>query len=106
MVLRCLEKSNIDAVLGIAQSLPQWFTEGGVELIRKDIFFQAGIIRIENRVPIKFITSFVNQGVATIGWMGVRPENQRGGVGKAIVEHLKECLIRSNVTQILVSTLG
>ena len=106
MLIRKLEKSDSDDVLAITKSLSQWFTDGGVELVRKDIFFQAGIIGIENRTPVGFLTYFVNQGVATIGWMAVRPDHQRGGIGRAMLEHLKENLERSNVNRVLVSTLG
>ena len=106
MIIRGLERSDFDAVIEIAQSLPEWFTNSGIDSIRKDIVFQMGIIGIENRLPVGFLTFFVNQGVATIGWMGVRPNYHRGGVGKAMLEHLKDCLARARVNKILVSTLG
>jgi GNAT superfamily N-acetyltransferase len=106
MELRELTKMNFDDVIAIACALPQWFTSGGIDLIRKDIPFQKGIIAVVDNQVVGFLTFFVNQGIGTIGWMGVLLSNQRHGVGAALLSELKSQLANSGIRELLVSTLG
>lgn len=93
-------------ILEIAKALPQWFTSGGIESITKDIQFQDGIVAFEDNRAIGFLTFFVNQGIANIGWMGVLPEFHRRGVGEKLLQELRVVLLKHQITSILVGTLG
>jgi GNAT superfamily N-acetyltransferase len=106
MQIRKMTTDDHLRAIAVATALPQWFTEGGIESIRKDICFQSGLVAIDDGQIVGFLTFFVNQGVGTIGWMGVLPSFQRRGVGAAILQELKLLLIKSNVRRLLVSTLG
>jgi GNAT superfamily N-acetyltransferase len=106
MQIREMKADDHQDAIAIALALPQWFTKSGLESIRKDIRFQTGLVAVEVGKIIGFVTFFVNQGVATIGWMGVLPEIQRSGVGLSLLQELKLLLQKSNVRRILVSTLG
>lgn len=80
MQLRAMTGQDFSKVETVAAALPEWFTSGGLASIRKDIHFQSGIVA-ENGGQIEgFVTYFVNQGTATIGWMGILPTYHRKGV--------------------------
>ena len=55
---------------------------------------------------IGFITFFVNEAKAQIGWMGVLPEYQRQHIGKKLLTLLRQNLKSAKVTEIQVHTLG
>jgi GNAT superfamily N-acetyltransferase len=106
MTLKSMSPKDHTAILEIAKSLPQWFTSGGIESITKDIQFQDGIVAFEDNQAIGFLTFFVNQGVANIGWMGVLPACHRRGVGEKLLQELRIILLKHQITSILVGTLG
>jgi GNAT superfamily N-acetyltransferase len=106
MDIRVLENSDFETVIIIALSLPEWFTKSGVELIKKDIPFQKGFLAYKDDKVIGFLTFIVNQGIATIGWMGVLPSFHKKGIGSALIVELKKLLIKNNIHRILVSTLA
>lgn len=100
---------NLDDVSGImkvAIALPQWFTEGGLASIKRDIYFQSGLVAENENQIIGFLTFFVNQGVATIGWMGVLPNYHRIGIGFQLITELRSILANHTIRIIEVSTLG
>lgn len=98
--------SDFPQIEVIAKALPQWFTTGGLASIRKDIYFQSGIIAEDKNQIVGFVTYFVNQGIATIGWMGVLPTSHRHGIGTSLLSELRTILKQHDIKAILVSTLG
>lgn len=105
MLIRKMNSEDLSNIMKVAKTLPQWFAEGGLAFLSKDIPFQSGIIAEENGF-IGFLTFYVNQGVATIGWMGVLPSNHRVGVGSQLLIELKKILAIHKIKTIVVSTLG
>lgn len=92
-------------VLKIATSLPQFFTQKGVEYINADFHSQKGFVyRIADKT-VGFTMYFSNQGVAEIGWMGVLPEFQNKGVGAQLLNYLKDELIKNKCSSLIVKTL-
>lgn len=106
MKIERMKEEDFPHVLSVAVALPQWFTKGGIESIRKDIPFQSGLVAIDGGAIVGFLTFFVNQGAATIGWMGVLPYRQRDGIGTSLMNALKARLAEIGVKKIFVSTLG
>ena len=98
--------SELDQVVEIAQSLPEWFTPGGMRLIRADLRFQNGFVAVKERKLIGFVSFFVNQGKAEIGWMGVHPECHRCGIGRKLLARLTQELRAAQVREVFVHTLG
>ena len=106
MQFRKMLESDFLNIEAVTTALPQWFTESGVASIRKDLPFQFGVVAEKGNLVIGFITYFVNQGVATIGWMGVLPTYQRMGIGSMLLSQLKKILKADGIHLIEVSTLG
>jgi ribosomal protein S18 acetylase RimI-like enzyme len=94
------------ALLAVARTLPQWFTEGGLRMMALDFPYQRCLAAVEAEAVIGFLSYFVHEGVARIGWMGVELDLRRRGVGRALVEHMLADLRADGVPEVRVSTLG
>lgn len=92
-------------VLDIAKSLPEFFTQKGVELINSDFHSQKGFVFRMNDRPVGFVMYFSNQGGAEIGWMGVKPEFQGKEIGTQLLKYLKKELIENKCSSLIVKTL-
>lgn len=106
--MRIIEAStrDVDTILNISSELPQWFTQSGLDSIKKGCLFQNGYLIEVNQSPVGFLLFFVNQGEATISWMGVRKAYHGNGCGKALINRLEHDLKSSGIVKIYVSTLG
>ena len=105
-MIRTLSRGDIAEVKKIADVLPEWFTEEGRSMIERDARYQFGFISEEESEIVGFLTYFVNQGIAHIGWMGILPGCQRQGIGSALLNALVGDMKFAGVTIIEVSTLG
>lgn len=90
----------------IAKALPEWFTTGGVKHMSIDLRFQQGFVAVYDSRIIGFLSFFVNESVARIGWMGVLPEFHRQGIGRKLIERLISELKQAGVCELRVNTLG
>lgn len=93
------------AVLKVAKSLPQFFTQKAVEFISADFHSQKGFVYRLNDKVVGFIMYFSNQGIAEIGWMGVKPEFQGKKIGTELLMYLKSELIKNKCSSLIVKTL-
>jgi GNAT superfamily N-acetyltransferase len=93
-------------VLEIARALPSWFTPSGIRSMQVDLRYQPGWVAIlEDRI-VGFISFFVNQRKAEIGWLGVCPDLHRGGIGRLLLERLIAELKAEEIAELYVHTLG
>ena len=80
------QASDLAQILEIARSLPSWFTPSGIRSMQVDLCYQPGwVATLEDRI-IGFVSFFVNQGKAEIGWIGVRSDLHRGGIGRLLLK--------------------
>ena len=106
ILIRPYGEADYKEIIEIAKSLPEWFTKGGVGHIAVDIPFQRGFVSLFGGTVSGFISFFVYETIAHIGWMGIRPEFHRQGTGRRLVEELTSYLKKSGVNEIRVNTLG
>jgi RimJ/RimL family protein N-acetyltransferase len=92
-------------ILEIAKSLPTHFTKKGIEYISTDLRAQCGFVFRSNDKAVGFVTYFSNQGIAEIGWMGVKPDAQGKGIGSQLLTHLRKALLKDNCSSLIVKTL-
>jgi GNAT superfamily N-acetyltransferase len=52
------------------------------------------------------VTYFVTEGAAHIGWIAVRPERHRQGIGRRLIERLVRELRPAGIAELHVKTLG
>jgi GNAT superfamily N-acetyltransferase len=71
-----------------------------------DFPFQRLLVATDGSALRGFLSFFVHEGMARIGWMGVDPERHRQGIGRALVDALVATLRPAGVEGVLVDTLG
>ena len=102
-----MKHNHFAEIISIAHALPQWFTETGIRNMMVDLKHQKGFVIQGSRGDVLgFITYFVNQGVAQIGWMAVNPEFHRKSIGQKLLMGLEIYLVQEDVEDLQVSTLG
>lgn len=100
------QASDLAQILEIARALPSWFTPSGIRSMQVDLRYQSGwVATLEDRI-VGFISFFVNQGKAEVGWIGVRPDLHRGGTGRLLLERLITKLKAEQIAELYVHTLG
>lgn len=107
MFIRQFTPSDLDAVVNIANDLPEWFdADARQRAIPIDVMHQQCYVAFADDLAVGFITLFVMEGRLNIGWIGVRKAFQRLGIGKALVQQAVEHAQALGLTAIAVYTLG
>ena len=95
-----------DGVFAVAKTLPRWFTERGRSHLAVDLRHQKGLVALRGEQVVGFLSYYVAEAAAHIGWMGVRRSEHRGGVGRALIASLVDVLRAAGIESVLVDTLG
>jgi N-acetylglutamate synthase-like GNAT family acetyltransferase len=92
----------------MAKALPQWFIEVGVQQIAKDLQTQNGLVALEDKSTVGFVTYIItaDEKVAELTWIAVHPEFHRKGIGGCLVKALDEVLLKLGVSALEVSTVA
>jgi GNAT superfamily N-acetyltransferase len=106
ITIRTMKLQDRDDVIAIAQSLAPWFTETGLAHIRIDVKFQPGFVADLDARTAGFITYYVAEGAGNIGWVGMRQEYIRRGIGRRLVQAVFDELRTAGVEELHVRTLG
>ena len=104
--LRDLNQPDLEQIIEIAESLPEWFTKTGIKYIKTDIKYQKGFVAVNDDKIVGFLSFFVNEAKAKIGWLGIRREFQRQGIRKKLIDRLVTTLQKDGISQLQVDTLG
>lgn len=107
IVIRPLSAKNIEAVIRIAQALPEWFdADSRNRAIPIDLRFQDGFVAEEDGQVLGFITLYVAEGWVNIGWMGVLPDRQGQGIGTRLIAEAERYARRRGIYELATYTLG
>jgi GNAT superfamily N-acetyltransferase len=94
-------------VIQIAESLPEWFSDRARRsAIPTDIQHQEGFVATRNGLVVGFATIYVAEGRLNIGWMGVRRDLRREGIGTALLGWVEERASELGIGEIATYTLG
>jgi ribosomal protein S18 acetylase RimI-like enzyme len=105
--VRRMVPADHDAVIKVADSLPEWFNDQGLRNIRIDLRFMSGYVAcIDDETPIGFLLYFVYEAKGHIAWIGVLRQHQRIGVGQALLKAFEADMIAADVAELEVWTLG
>jgi GNAT superfamily N-acetyltransferase len=105
--IRPLTKDDLDAVCAIAESLPEWFDEHARKKgIPVDALHQPGFLALNGDSAVGFTSYYVAEGRLTIGWLMVRKEYQRRGIGGMLLGELEEKARELQIPEIATYTLG
>lgn len=104
---RSKREEDYEGMLEVARALPQWFTQEGLADMTRDFKLHEGFVATEGDKIVGFITyETLAVDLAEISWMGVRPEYQRQGVGKRLLQLLERRLIAQGIRILQVSTVA
>jgi GNAT superfamily N-acetyltransferase len=107
ITIRPLSSQDCEAVVCVAQALPEWFDEDARNrAIPLDCCFQDGFVAEEAGQVLGFITLYVAEGQVNIGWMGVLPDRHGQGIGRRLMAAaIKYCRERK-IPELATYTLG
>mgnify|MGYP006307124025 CR=1 FL=1 len=107
ILIRPLSNKDIEAVLKVAQALPEWFDEDArCRAIPLDCRYQDGFVAEERGRVVGFITLYVAEGRVNIGWMGVLPGLHGGGIGKRLIAAAEGYCREMKILELATYTLG
>jgi ribosomal protein S18 acetylase RimI-like enzyme len=93
-------------VLEVAKTLPEWFSKRGLRHLSVDVQHQAGLVAHMAGGVCGFLTYYIYEAEAHIGWMGVHSSAHRTGIGKALIERFQQELMALGIRSMVVDTLG
>jgi GNAT superfamily N-acetyltransferase len=112
LLIREKRAEDIEALVEIAQTLPEWFTPNSIEAeIRPNLRDEAGLVAQVDGEPVGFATwgepeIHKEPGVVELRWIGVH-RNWRGkGVGKALVRVMEEKLRQAGTSAVELWTVA
>lgn len=109
MMFRTRRKTERDlkSILAVARALPEWFDKDArLRALPVDVRHQQGYVAVAGRRVVGFMTFYVAEGRLQIGWLGVRPEFHRRGVGTALLKCAEREAANRGVSELSVYTLG
>ncbi|AIF69846.1 hypothetical protein PAP_07280 [Palaeococcus pacificus DY20341] len=92
--------------LQIAKDLREWFNEGGIKAIERDLKSEATFIAHENEVIGFIILKPINDRALEILWMAVKREHQGKGIGSSLLSFVEEWARGKGFEVLLVKTSG
>ena len=104
---RPLQEQDRIGILALTEALPEWFNaDARTRAIPTDLLHQHGFVALSDGEIVGFITLFFAEGRLNIGWLGVKPECQRIGIGTRLLACAEEYGRRYGVAEIATYTLG
>ena len=88
MDIRPVTPADHAAILKIADALPDWFAPAARPGFAGDLKRLRGYVTLEDDL-VGFLSFALRDGVAHVLYVGVLPERQRVGVGRALVNWLE-----------------
>src|SRR4030042_6779199 len=106
IMIRKYVTTDLEQLIEIAKTLPEWFTAGGIKHMSIDLRFQHGFVTLNDCRIVGFLSFFVNESVGQIGWVGVLSEFHHQGIGQKLVGRLISELKKAGIRELRVNTLG
>src|SRR5688572_14612027 len=106
-MIRALVEADYSEVMEVVAGLPDWFDDTAITIsIPIDIRHQHGFVAERHGKVVGFITLYVAEGKLNIGWLGVRPDLHRQGIGRLLLDKAEEVARQLGVLVLALYTLG
>jgi ribosomal protein S18 acetylase RimI-like enzyme len=107
MQVRAATPDDTPAIATLARGLEGWFDEHARTIaIPTDVRHQTVFVATEENELLGFISLYVMEGRLNIGWIGVRRDWHRRGVGSALMARAEERARELGIDTLAVYTLG
>jgi GNAT superfamily N-acetyltransferase len=104
---RPIREQDHAAIVEVAEALPDWFdADARGRAIPTDLRHQHGFVALSDGKIVGFVTLFFAEGRLNIGWLGVRPDYQRQGIGTRLLACADGFGRRHGLTELATYTLG
>ncbi|MCL5271079.1 MAG: GNAT family N-acetyltransferase [bacterium] len=104
---RPIDERDHPAILAVVETLPEWFdADARSRAIPADLWNQEGFVAVSDGEVVGFITLFFAEGRINIGWLGVRKDAWKKGIGSQLLRCGEEFGRHHGVTEIATYTLG
>ena len=104
---RRMRTDDIPAIVSLAQGLEGWFDEHARTIaIPIDIRHQTTFVATEESELTGFVSLYVAEGRLNIGWIGVREDRHRCGIGTALLARAEQLARELGLDTLAVLTLG
>ena len=104
---RPIQEQDHADILAVAEALPEWFdSDARGRAMPADLRHQDGFVALSDGQIVGFITTFVAEGRLNIGWLGVRPDCQKKGLGSQLLGRAEELARQKGLTELATYTLG
>jgi GNAT superfamily N-acetyltransferase len=106
-IIRPLVESDYSAIDELVAELTEWFDERArTTSIPIDIRHQHGFVAVCLEEVVGFITLYVAEGRLNIGWLGVKLDLHRQGIGRLLLAKAVEVAKDTGVRELVTYTLG
>jgi ribosomal protein S18 acetylase RimI-like enzyme len=107
MRVRVFRQDDLARITKIIREFhPRWFDKKALKNIPIDVQLQKCFVAEEKDRIVGFITIYSKDGEAELGWIGVKPERQRKGIGRKLLERAQKELKKIGVEILRAKTVG
>ena len=106
-IIRTLAEPDYSGIIELVAGLPEWFDDTArTTSIPIDIRHQRGFVAVRQGNVAGFITLYVADGRLNIGWLGVKRDLHRQGIGRLLLAKAAEVAKALGVRELATYTLG
>lgn len=107
MKIREFKQSDLDGIKKIIKALhPKWFDKKALKNIPIDVQLQKCFVAEDENGVVGFITIYSEEGEGELGWIGVKPDLHRKGIGKKLLKRAETELKKVGAKVLRVKTIG
>jgi len=107
VAIRRAGEADRAGIQAVAAGLPEWFDEHARDVaIPTDIRHQEVFVAVAAGEVVGFVSVYVSEGRANIGWIGVRRDLHRRGIGSRLLAAVERRAGEMGIAEVAVMTLG
>jgi XTP/dITP diphosphohydrolase len=115
IAIRSAWPDDVEAMLTVARTLPEWFNDHGLAEMTRDFASQQAAVAVAEEAGQERVVGFITwapsphtpePGLVELTWLGVDQSSQGHGVGRRLVAMLEELCRSEGAHTIQVATLA
>ncbi|NNF69282.1 MAG: GNAT family N-acetyltransferase [Acidimicrobiia bacterium] len=104
--IRPLSPADHEAAVNLARSLPEFFNDQGIDEMTTEIPTESGAVAEVDGELVGFVTWTATPELGHIGWIAVRGDHHRHGIGRRLIQVAEDDARRVGAPVLQVETLG